>query len=274
MLFRNLAFYRYEPRPRLPDAGFELLPELANNKAWEGVKDLPLNAAMITMIVVCMASLFRGSLHTPHIVSMLKRVLVMLSVGHTLRFCTYMATTMPGTTTHCLPGHLDEVHPPQPTTLREVFITRIALNPGNNCGDLMFSGHMFGTITPILMVAKYGKATLVDTNIIRQRTFNFYIHFMYCLIPIQGMFIIMMRNHYTSDVVVSCYLTPLLWRFYCDRFSAKDYEPVMQHEVESITYEQQQQQHEEGEEEESSNEFLERNEHNNTVSREYQYIVD
>ena len=33
------------------------------------------------------------------------------------------------------------------------------------------------------------------------------------LIVIQGVFIVMERSHYTADVVVASYLTPLLWHF-------------------------------------------------------------
>lgn len=165
MLFRNLAFYRYEPRPRLKDIGFEFLPDLEHNPFWEGVKDVPMNVSMWTMGLTCVITVFFGKKDTPYAVNMLRRVLAMLSIGHCLRFCTYISTSMPGTTERCLPGHLDEMHPPQPTTLIEVFFTRIALNPGNNCGDLMFSGHMLGIVTPVLMITRYGEECYIHTGV-------------------------------------------------------------------------------------------------------------
>ncbi|KAH9260187.1 hypothetical protein BASA81_001356 [Batrachochytrium salamandrivorans] len=152
MVFRNLAFYRYEARPRLKDLGFDSLPDLENNHFWAAMVDYPMQTSMWAMAVTCVVSLLFGTTSTPYAVNMLRRVLAMLALGHCLRFGTYIATTIPGTGEHCLPGHLDEMHPPQPTTMKEVFLTRLALNPGNNCGDLMFSGHILGIVTPVLMM--------------------------------------------------------------------------------------------------------------------------
>jgi len=215
MVFRNLAFYRYEPRPRLRDLGFDLLPDLENDDFWFAIKDVPMTSSMWLMGFTCIISvLFGKGQETPYAVNMLRRVLAMLSLGHCLRFCTYISTSMPGTTERCLPGHLDEMDPPQPKTLKEVFLTRIALNPGNNCGDLMFSGHILGIVTPVLMVVKYGELVLVKTGLCSIRTMNAILGVLWLLIIFQGMLIVMMRNHYTSDIVVSTYVTPLLWNYY------------------------------------------------------------
>lgn len=215
MAFRNLAFYRFEPRPRLRDLGFDTLPDLENNEFWEAVKDVPMTTSMWMMGLTCIASLMFGSGNkTPYAVNMLRRVLAMLSLGHCLRFCTYISTTMPGTTERCLPGHLDQMHPPQPTTLKEVFFTRIALNPGNNCGDLLFSGHVLGVVTPVLMVGKYGESVFVDSHIISRRLFRGILTVSWSLIFMQSALILMMRNHYTADIVVSLYVSPLLWDYY------------------------------------------------------------
>ena len=215
MVFRNLAFYRYEPRPRLRDLGFDTLPDLENNAQWSGMKDLPMSTSMWAMGVLCVISVFVGNgSRTPYAVNMLRRVLAMLALGHCLRFLTYISTSMPGTTERCLPGHLNEMHPPQPTTMKEVFLTRVALNPGNNCGDLMFSGHMLGIITPVLMVGKYGEQVLVHTGLCSLRVFYIIMTILWSLILFQAVLILMMRNHYTSDVVVSGYVTPLLWHYY------------------------------------------------------------
>ena len=62
----------------------------------------------------------------------------MLCIGHTLRFFTYISTSYPGTSMHCRPENVGKINPPSPQTLYEVFIGRVALAPGANCGDLLF----------------------------------------------------------------------------------------------------------------------------------------
>jgi hypothetical protein len=215
MVFRNLAFYRYEPRPRLRDLGFDTLPDLENNQFWQHMKDIPMQASMWTMGFTCLISVaFGRGKNTPFAVNMLRRVLAMLALGHCLRFCTYISTSMPGTTERCLPGHLSEMHPPQPKTLKEVFFTRIALNPGNNCGDLLFSGHLLGIVTPVMMIGKYGEDCYVQTGLLSYRVFYALLGSLWSLIIFQAILILMMRNHYTADIVVSAYVAPLLWNYY------------------------------------------------------------
>lgn len=222
-MFRNLAFYRYQPRPRLRDLGFDVLPDLENNEFWEGVKDIPIQASMWAMGITCLISVVFGKGNqTPYAVNMLRRVLAVLALGHCLRFCTYISTTMPGTSERCLPGHLNLMDPPKPTNLIQVFFTRIAMNPGNNCGDLMFSGHILGVVTPVLMVQKYGSAVFVRTQLVRAGVLTTVMAILWSLIVFQGCLILMMRNHYTSDVVVSSYVAPLLWVYYNDVIQPDD----------------------------------------------------
>ena len=215
MVFRNLAFYRYEARPRLRDLGFDTLPDLENHGFWSAVKDIPMTTSMWMMGLTCIVSVMFGKGNqTPYAVNMLRRVLAMLAFGHCLRFCTYIGTSMPGTTERCLPGHLDEMDPPQPKTMKEVFFTRIALNPGNNCGDLLFSGHILGVITPVLMVGKYGEKVFIERGLCSKRFFSVVMIVLWSLIFMQASLILMMRNHYTADIVVSLYFTPLFWDYY------------------------------------------------------------
>jgi hypothetical protein len=81
MVFRNLAFYRFEPRPRLRDLGFEIFADLENNDFWENVKDLPIQFSMWGMGFCCLASLFFGHAKTPYAVNMLRRVIAILALG-------------------------------------------------------------------------------------------------------------------------------------------------------------------------------------------------
>jgi len=141
-VFRNLAFYRFESGDRLKDIGYELLPEM--NGPGSSFADIPMYFVSLGLLVLCLYTFIpsqsEGSpiAKKPFAVNILVRYIAMLVLGHTLRFMTYFPTSLPGTADQCL-GDVSKI---QPTTLVEVFFTRFALEPGENCGDLMFSGHM------------------------------------------------------------------------------------------------------------------------------------
>ena len=80
----------------------------------------------------------KGGIDTVMIALCRCRFLEMLCIGHTLRFFTYISTSYPGTSRHCSPENVGKIKPPSPQTLYEVFIGRVALAPGANCGDLLF----------------------------------------------------------------------------------------------------------------------------------------
>ena len=44
----------------------------------------------------------------PHFMNMFRRCFEMQAIGHTLRFFTYISTTMPGSADHCF-GNMDEI---------------------------------------------------------------------------------------------------------------------------------------------------------------------
>jgi hypothetical protein len=224
LLFRNLAFYRFEPQPRLRDIGFELIPDLEHSIFFHHFMDIPMDFTLASTGIVCILTLFSQNSYPPFAVNMLRRVLWMLCVGHCMRFLTYMSTTMPGPNETCLPGHLDDNHPRRPTTWKEIF-TRFAFNPGNGCGDLMFSGHMLSIISPVLMIGYYGNAVLIQNQYLSKPGFYGLMIILFTMIIGQGIIIVCSRNHYTSDIVVATYLTPLLWNFYVGALYPKDVIP-------------------------------------------------
>ena len=210
VLFRNLAFYRYRASPRLRDLGYDILPDWEHNEVLTAAEDVPMILCNGSMVVAALMAMWGNSKMLG--VNMLIRVLAVLCIGHTLRFFTYMSTTLPGTQENCLPGHLQNMHPPQPTTFGEVF-TRIAANPGNNCGDLMFSGHILGILTPTLMVHRFGPGAIVETGLLSQGLLSAWLCVLYACVIAQGFIIVTLRNHYTADIVVSGYVCPLLWNW-------------------------------------------------------------
>ena len=96
--------------------------------------------------------------------------------------------------------------------MTEVFLTRIAYSPGNNCGDLMFSGHMMQISLPVLSFSKYGRSCFQER--LSPTAFELTRASLVVVVAMQAILIIMNRSHYTSDVVVGAYVTPLLWHFH------------------------------------------------------------
>ena len=244
MVYRNLAFYRFRPGARLTDLGYDLLPD-AQSELWlKIVHDIPMNLVLATyalMLGFCfveseiedrslrenaveldgwvtppfLSETQKTSVHArrkPYLVNVCRRMLVCLAIGHSLRFCTYIVTSFPGTSDNCMADRVANASPPQPTTMTEVFFTRIAYSPGNNCGDLMFSGHILQISLPVLSFSTYGRAAFQER--LSARGFEIVRASLAALVAVQAVLILMNRSHYTSDVVVGAYVTPLLWHFH------------------------------------------------------------
>ena len=73
-------------------------------------------------------------------IGMLTRFLTMMVVGHFFRVLTYPLTSLPGPAKHCTNYTLEEIN--RPKVLSEIF--HKLNSPFENCGDLLFSGHILG----------------------------------------------------------------------------------------------------------------------------------
>ena len=144
----------------------------------------------------------------------------MMVIGHCLRFITYIGTTLPGSASHCM-ENMDLILTPKPQSLYEVFTRWPYDKRGpNTCGDLVFSGHVFHVWLSVLMIFKYSKAVfrLSDNG-------NKVLLFFTALLGIvQVPITLAARNHYTVDVVVASWATPLMWFWYSKQVLPKDME--------------------------------------------------
>lgn len=225
MLFRNLAFYRFRAGPRLTqDLGHELLPE------WKGFwTDQPMYILRFVLLLASGMTFVpqRRSLPAPYIVNIWRRWGIMIAMGNILRFLTYISTTLPGSAAHCLPSNANMLND-QPKTLQNIFL-RITLDGSGdgtagtyNCGDLTFSGHILMTMTYAFCCLRY----VPNACAISEKVHFLFKIFICCIVIIQCVFTIMARNHYTMDVIISLYLTPLLWSYYTTRMEPKDMLPT------------------------------------------------
>jgi len=225
MVFRNLAFYRYRAGPRLTqDLGFDLLPE------WQGhLTDSPMCALQAVLVGACAMSFVprRAGPPAAYAVNIVRRWGVMIAMGNTLRFLTYMATTLPGSAKHCLPSNPNLARD-QPKTVRDILfrITVDGVGDGKsgtyNCGDLTFSGHILMTMTSAFCCLRYAPAAYRMTR----RAEACFTALVWAAVAMQCILTVAARNHYTMDVVISAYLTPLLWSFYTTSMEPEDMQPA------------------------------------------------
>ncbi len=202
MIFRNIAYMRHVQGPRLKDLGFELVPEV-DNDFWSEmclyVNGVLSTAMVLTPILLGDYAHARGIYTT----NMYMKVLNIQCIGHVLRFLTFVSTSIPGPSSDCQVGankYRDTI------SWYEVFTRRSRVHVDPNCGDLIFSGHMF-QVTSFCAVILCEMSKLMPHKVIA-RIVSCLLISTVCLQPY---FIIASRNHYSVDVVISSYLAPLVW---------------------------------------------------------------
>jgi len=220
-VFLNLAFHRYVPRQqRLPDLGHEVIPRITPQYAmWT---DAPLNCLFFLAGVVLLGSL-KSCLgvrlylkETPFVVNMVRRFGVLYAMGHGLRALSYLATSVPGGHEECLdPASVNRRRP----TLTQVFLHSASVE--TNCGDLMFSGHILLCALITCMTYRYAAASLG----ISQRAALGLTAVGVGLTLTQAVLILAARHHYTSDVVVALYVTPMLFYWWSYTVDPVDLQP-------------------------------------------------
>jgi hypothetical protein len=220
MVTLNFAYYRFVPREtRLQDLGHELIPELPY--VYVPWVDLPLNALYFVTALVVLASLracvsFKGFLaKPPYIVNMVRRFGTLYASGHVLRALSYLSTSVPGGATRCM--DLQAMEQGRPSFL-ECFYRTASVE--TNCGDLMFSGHLLLCALIVCMTMRYAQPSLG----ISPANARLLVGLTVVLTMVQSVLIIAARRHYTSDVLVALYVTPMLF-YWHDTFAPNDLEP-------------------------------------------------
>lgn len=202
--FRNVAYYRHEQRNTLKDIGFQIVPEMSEDRKW--VSELVFHTLHAIGSVSLMVPWFSPCPHSNGVmgVALAEKWLNCLCVGHTLRFLTYVSTSLPGPASHCRLGSSKPAMN-RPTDVI-TFFSRKSNKDDPNCGDLIFSGHMYQNVILSIIVTVYGKSLFRSQWLRRLVPVA-----MWSLVAMQVPLIIAARNHYTVDIVVATYLAPLVW---------------------------------------------------------------
>ena len=221
--FRNLAYYRHEQREILKDIGYEIIPEMKDE--YKFISETVFHLIHIIGTVVLLVPWFSSFPHSNKIYSVILagKWLDCLCIGHTFRFFTYISTTLPGPASYCRPGAIEPTIN-RPTSLYDIF-TRKSGGDDPNCGDLIFSGHVFQNIILSIIISYSIKKIFVNKVLYYLIPVT-----MCCLCVVQLPLIIAARNHYTVDIIVSCYLAPLVW-FFVENRKKKNTETIVEDET-------------------------------------------
>ena len=273
-VFRNVAYKHHRPDNTLWDLGYEMLPETSFAR-WLSEYVLGANI-VVTVLFSMFTPIFSSRPHSKGMgtTKMAIQMLTMLSIGHTLRFFTYVVffffyfiiflsplytalslyvfiyyyqssstitenrysvTGLPGPAAHCRPGEPDstfhgniwtDVGGPGMLFLSFLSIfqnfflfwffsffcvhpltTSHTHTPGkHNCGDLVFSGHMLQVFVFTMSMHHHRHAYFERPFLRIGLTW-----FLWLTLVVQAICIIMARNHYTVDIIVACYVCPMLY---------------------------------------------------------------
>jgi len=214
VVFLNLAYYHYKVGPRLHDIGHQIFPEVDE---LSNIVDSPMYMLYPFVGVLFLSTIIpHEGVTKPYLVNIILRFGCVFAIGHTLRAATYLATSVPGSANHCLDA--EEVEKNRPT-FAEIFYKPASVTV--NCGDLMFSGHMLQMILFVLIINHYGRQCFQVSKCVH--LFIVTIALLLCIA--QSCVILMARHHYTSDIIVAAYVTPLLWYFYNNAIHKEDMKP-------------------------------------------------
>ena len=249
---RNLAFMHHHPLSyyvnnkneslvrikRLEDLGFKLLPDWSNSKRARAFNDFVAVLSPLSVIVFSNFTMFlkKATNRKVFAVNIIIRFTLCYVTAHLIRTFAYLATSLPGPASHCIDQKLESAN--KPKSLRDIFVS---MNFPNNCGDLLYSGHMAGYVTGFCTLVYYvekvfgkdrklAKYPSIITNVV----ILFYILGMLCQIVLA----IGTRQHYTVDTmlaIVAGYWN-FIWHLYVLRPTDMDVPKSVLSDFQKVTY--------------------------------------
>jgi len=238
IVMRNFSFYLHHTmkdyvedestlrHKTLYDLGHQVLPDLSQNKIFLRMNELANSFLVTAMVTLIISILFLkrnkmgqksrkpgeiANMTNISSIGMLFRFLTMMVVGHFFRVLTYPLTSLPGPAKHCTNYTIEAIN--RPTVLREIF-HRIN-SPFENCGDLLFSGHILAATTVVLSINHY---LPIVTSMNKSICFRILLMILkvsvWVCLGLQIFTTIATRNHYTVDIWLATLFSYMNWTWH------------------------------------------------------------
>ena len=220
IVFRNFAFLRVEKAYQegkmqptlLLDIGHDWTSDPDVIAFAKEISEVPYKILSLWAFLLPSAAYYLGTPKPGYLVAYLSELAVYLSFGHQLRFLCYSSTTLPGSADHCLARDvetwLSDDGPSERVRHGIDFWIKMPKG-GGNCGDLIFSGHMYLTMFLLRTSVtgtwqlfsgggkwgKYMKPLQIPTTVL-----------LISCACLQAFSTFASRNHYTVDVVLGVFV--------------------------------------------------------------------
>ena len=197
----NLIYWMHEPTIRiLKDNGFKMLSRyIPQDMSW--TTEIMFFSLFIAFFVYAFSPiLLAGTRSTPppfSTVLIFRKMLIVGGFAQLLRVLSFMGTVLPSPAPHCHAGS-PEYNPPV-----GAYEILFRVDGIKGCGDLIYSSHVLLSMTFALCFSKYSPNRLLKT-------------FAWLDTIVLSVAVIAFKKHYTVDVVVAWYVTPMLF-YVCDR---------------------------------------------------------
>ena len=195
----NLVYYLHKRDEHLKDLLFDIFPH----------KNIGIISDILTMFYFSYCVLF---IFLPYIIDVKfssSEIFLVISktfiISSFLRSISFIFTILPSPAEHCQINS-DNYNPPN---ILQIFI-RMDMFKG--CGDLIFSGHT-NIITIVSLTTLY-----YLYQILKKSFFYLYVLFVFIFQLTLFILIIISRNHYTVDIIISIYVTILVFYMVINNF--------------------------------------------------------
>jgi len=204
-ILRNIAYWRHVPGPNLPDLAFDFIQENNNEMLKKAIEIAFFSTVVLLVLLFFIGNVIYQPPHVPRVypTGIIVKGLSGYHLGLFLRAFIFCSTSIPGSASHCHPD-LDPMYwVRKPKSLGECFTFTNLTYP--NCGDLIFSGHVFSTLFMVLTLESATRSIFGY----HPRLHKFIFTLLHIGILYQTYEILTVRNHYTADVLLAYIFTPL-----------------------------------------------------------------
>ena len=217
---RNIAFMHHHPLSyyannendslirikRLEDLGFSILPDWSNSEIAKTFNDVVSQFTSISIIGFSVLTLFlkKASARKIFTVNIIVRFVLCYVTAHVIRTFAYLCTSLPGPALHCINQNIESAN--KPKSVSDIFTS---MSFANNCGDLLYSGHMAGYVTGFCTLVYYAEKIFgKEDNTSNRHCRPTGITSIFILFYMVGLFLqitlaIGTRQHYTVDILLA-----------------------------------------------------------------------